>query len=250
MKSALFLLALVALWETASAFFGIPQYLLPAPSDILIRLSENWSIWLSHVFITGLEAALGLMLATVIGVGFATAFLFSKTMESTTLPLLIAAKSMPVVAIAPLLVVWLGNGIAPKVAIACIIAFFPIVITTLRGLKSVSEEALDLFDSMGATKSDIFRLLRLPYAIPYFWAGAKVAATLAVIGAIVGEFVGADKGLGFMIVISSHRLETADMFVGALLATLLSLLAYASATTLEGWTNRRFGAEPISEIET
>ena len=140
---------------------------------------------------------------------------------------------MPIVAIAPLLIVWFGNGLLPKVIVAAIISFFPVVVNTTKGLRSVDAEAFDLFDSMSATQSQVFFKLRVPSALPYLFAALRISSTLAVIGAIVGEFSGADRGLGFFIMISSHRLETVDMFVGILLSSLLGILFFYGIALLE-----------------
>jgi NitT/TauT family transport system permease protein len=169
----------------------------------------------------------------VFGGLLAVAFVHSRSLELGVYPYAIALKTVPIVAIAPLLVVWCGNGILPKVIVSAIISFFPVVVNTTKGLRSVDTEAFDLFDSMSASRGQVFWKLRVPSALPYLFAALKISCTLAVIGAIVGEFSGADKGLGFFILISSYRLETVDMFVGILVSSLLGILFFYGVALVE-----------------
>ncbi len=136
-------------------------------------------------------------------------------------------------AIAPLLIVWFGNGIAPKIIVSAIITFFPVVVNMTKGLNRIDKDAFDIFNSLSATKLQVFLKLRLINSLPYLFAALKMSATLSVTGAIVGEFSGSDKGLGFFILISSHRLETVDMFVGIILSSLLGILLFYFIVILE-----------------
>jgi NitT/TauT family transport system permease protein len=188
-----------------------------------------------HLGITAFESIVGLSLGVAFGVLLAVIFVYSKTVEMSMYPYAIALKSVPIVAIAPLLIVWFGNGLLPKIIIAAIISFFPVVVNTTKGLRSIDAEAYDLFDSLSASRSQLFFKLRVPTSLPYFFAALRISATLAVIGAIVGEFAGSDKGLGFLILISSHRLETVDMFVGILLSSALGLLMFYAMAAIEMW---------------
>ena len=235
-------IAVLLLWELSTVLFDIPEYLLPAPSVIFNELSTNFSDVLPHLWITTLESFLGFVFGALFGWLIAVAFNFSSSIEKAFYPYAIGLKSIPIVALAPLLIVWLGNGLAPKIIIAAIISFFPVVVNVTKGFKSVDAEALDLFNSLSATKYQIFKELQIFNSLPYLFSALKISATLAVIGAIVGEFSGSDKGLGFYILISSHRLETVDMFIGIILASALGLIFFyvvgAFEKYLTPWSNK------------
>lgn len=231
--ATVFMILVVILWEAMVRGFSVPEYLVPAPTVILHRLLSMGTGILAHTGYTALESALGFVLGSILGVMLAVIFTHSRTLELGVYPYAIALKTVPIVAIAPLLVVWLGNGMLPKVIVAAIISFFPVVVNTTKGLRDVDTEAFDLLDSMSATKSQIFFKLRVPSALPYLFAALRISSTLAVIGAIVGEFSGADRGLGFFIMISSHRLETVDMFVGILMSSALGILFFYGIALLE-----------------
>ncbi len=235
LPALVFLLAVLGLWELVVAVFGVPEYLLPTPTRILQRLIENFTVWIPHVGVTAFEALAGFALGTTLGILLAVIFVHSKIIEASMYPYAIALKSVPVVAIAPLLIVWFGNGFLPKIIIAAIISFFPVVVNSTKGLRSIDLEAFDLFDSLSASRAQLFFKLRVPTSLPYIFAALRISATLAVIGAIVGEFAGADKGLGFLILISSHRLETVDMFVGILLSSALGISMFYGTAVVERW---------------
>ncbi|MEW8287509.1 MAG: ABC transporter permease [Candidatus Thiodiazotropha endolucinida] len=228
-----FIILVIILWEFVVRVFSIPEYLLPTPSDIVHRMLSMNSDLLMHTGITALESALGFLLGSAFGILLAVLFVHSRTLELGIYPYAIALKTVPIVAIAPLLIVWFGNGILPKVIVAAIISFFPVVVNATKGLRSIDAEAFDLFESMSATTSQTFFKLRVPSALPYIFAALRISSTLAVIGAIVGEFSGADRGLGFFIMISSHRLETTDMFVGIILSSFLGILFFYGIALLE-----------------
>lgn len=219
----IFIVIVFTLWEAIVYLCEIPEYLLPSPSEILLRLCSADQELILHTGYTALESALGFFIGSMFGILLAVAFVHSRTLELGVYPYAIALKTVPIVAVAPLLIVWFGNGIMPKVIVSAIISFFPVVVNTTKGLKSIDSEAYDLFDSMSASKAQLFFKLRLPASLPYLFASLRISSTLSVIGAIVGEFSGSDRGLGFFILISSHRLETVDMFVGILLSSLLGI---------------------------
>jgi len=228
-----FIVLVLAVWEGAVKLFHVPEYLLPAPWIVLHRLAGMKGALLVHTSVTALESALGFVLGTVFGILLAVAFVNSRTLEMGIYPYAIALKTVPIVAIAPLLIVWFGNGILPKVIVSAVISFFPVVVNTTKGLRNVDAEAFDLFDSMSASRRQVFFKLRVPSSLPYLFAALRISSTLAVIGAIVGEFSGSDRGLGFYIMISSYRLETVDVFVGILLSSLLGILFFYSVALVE-----------------
>jgi len=233
--SGAFMLIVLVVWEVVVRIAEIPEYLLPAPSAILVQLVRTLPDLLPHIVVTTFEALSGFVIAAVCGFGLAVTFIYSKTLQDAAYPYAIALKSVPVVAIAPLLIVWFGNGMLPKIIIAAIISFFPVLVNAVKGLSSIDREAFDLFDSLAASRTQVFVKLRLPTSLPYLFAALRISSTLAVIGAIVGEFAGADRGLGYFIVISSHRLNTVDTFVGIVLSAFLGIAAFYIVVAIERW---------------
>ena len=189
---------------------GIPEYLLPAPLVIIVTTIER-SLLVEIGYTVG-EALCGFIIASALAFVGAVLFVRYRTIEQGLFPLAITLKTTPIVAIAPLLVLWLGTGWWSKVAAAVLIAFFPVLVNTVKGLKAPEADFQDLFATMRAEPAQIFRKLRVPYCLPYFFSALKISSSLAIVGAIVGEFVGAEHGLGYLIVISSAHLETPTVF--------------------------------------
>lgn len=216
-------IVILGVWELSTYIFSIKEYILPKPSLIIINLFKEFDTLIPHIQISLLESFLGFVVGSFCGWLLAVAFSFSKTLEQGIYPYAIALKSVPIVALAPLLIVWFGNGILPKILISAIISFFPVVVNVVKGIKSVDSEALDLFCSLSATRKQIFFKLQLYNSMPYLFSALKISSTLSVIGAIVGEFSGADRGLGYLILVSSHRLETIDMFIGIVLSSVMGI---------------------------
>lgn len=231
--SYFFILLLIVFWELIIRMLDLPNYLLPKPSEIFKTFFNNFNIILPNLWITIIESFLGFILGSCAGFLLAVIFTYSKTLEKIVYPYAIALKSVPIVAIAPLFVIWFGNGIFPKILIAAIISFFPVVVNVVKGLSEVDEEAFNLFESFSASKIQIFLKLRMYYSLPFLFSALKLSATLSVIGAIVGEFAGSDKGIGYYIIISSHRLETTQMFVGIILSSLLGISYFYLIVFLE-----------------
>jgi NitT/TauT family transport system permease protein len=217
---------ILVLWELIVIIFTIPEYLLPKPSKIFAALYLSFGKLTPHITVTFIESFFGFLIGGFTGWLLAVLFSFSNTLEKALYPYAIALKSVPIVALAPLLIVWFGSGLLPKILISAIISFFPVVVNVVRGIKSVDSEAIDLFNSLSASKSQLFWKLQFHISMPYLFSALKISATLAVIGAIVGEFSGADKGLGFFILISSYRLETIDMFIGIVLSSLMGIMFF------------------------
>lgn len=217
-------IATLVIWEAVVVGFRLPEYLLPAPTEILGALAEEWRYLALHTGVTVFEILWGFLLSIVVGIPLAMAVVYSPLLERAVYPLLVASQSVPKIAIAPLLIFWAGLGIFPKVLVAFLIAFFPVVIDTVAGLRSVEPEMLHLARSMGAAETRVFLKIRLPNALPNIFAGLKVAVTLAVVGAIVGEFIQADRGLGYALLQANAMLNTKLSF-----ATILILAAVGTA---------------------
>ncbi|MDP6294260.1 MAG: ABC transporter permease [Candidatus Woesearchaeota archaeon] len=223
---AILILLMVGVWELFVRILGVPVYLFPPPSLVAQALWENAARLAGHFGTTMLESVLGFGLGSGLGLVLATLFFHVRAVKESTYPIAIGIQSTPTIAVAPLLILWFGNGIMTKVVAAALLSFFPVLVNCMKGFNAVPPEAVDLFKSLGSGKTQLFLKLRFPHALPYLFSGLKVGASLAVVGAIVGEFTGGDKGLGGIIVTSGFLLETPTMFAAILLASLggISLL--------------------------
>jgi NitT/TauT family transport system permease protein len=204
-----FVVGVLALWQGLVVGLAIPEYLLPAPLVIVETLDR--SLLIESAYTAG-EAMCGFVIASGLAFVAAIVFVRFRMIEQGLFPFAITLKTTPIVAIAPLLVLWLGTGWWSKVAAAVLISFFPVLVNTVKGLKAPEADFQDLFRTMRADPPQIFRKLRIPYCLPYFFSALKISSSLAIVGAIVGEFVGAEHGLGYLIVISSAHLETPTVF--------------------------------------
>lgn len=229
----LFFVGILLVWEILVLLFNIPEYLLPRPTSIISEIITNFSSLLSHTGITMFEAIAGYIIANLIGFCIAVIFAHSKTIEKGFYPYAIALKTTPIIAMAPLLVLWFGTGLFSKIVTAALVCFFPILVNTVKGLGSVDSDALDLFKSYSASKWQIFTKLRLPNSLPYIFSALKISTGLAVVGAVVGEFVGASKGIGYVILVSSYHLETTTMFAAIIMSALAGVLFFWLISILE-----------------
>jgi NitT/TauT family transport system permease protein len=227
-----FFLALAVAWELAVGLFRVKEYLLPAPSAIALELWQSRWILLQHSVITLNETVWGFLAGVAAGVLLAAGIFFSRFARRTVYPLVVALQSVPKAAVAPLLIVWFGYGLASKVVMSFLIAFFPIVIAALGGLMSTPEHLLEHFRSHRASWWATFWRLRVPSALPSFVDGCKVAMPLAVIGAVIGEFVGSNEGLGNLIMLASGSMRTTLVFAALTAVTLLSLALFAIVEAL------------------
>ncbi len=225
--------AFLAVWQAGVAVYKVPAYLLPAPTEIFRTFVNELPRLLYHSGVTAYEMLLGYGLAVVVAVPLAIAITTSPRFDGFVMPQLLVFQVVPKVAIAPLFLVWFGVGTTPKVLVAFLISFFPIVIDAAVGLRSMSTEMRDLARSMGAGRMQIFTRFRLPTSLPYLFSGLKVAATLAVAGAVVGEFVGADKGLGYLLLVTNSNMETALMFATIVALSIIGLVFFYAVERLE-----------------
>jgi ABC-type nitrate/sulfonate/bicarbonate transport system permease component len=235
---------LFSLWELLVDFFRIPSFILPSPFEVLILIYGEHTYFLHHGGITFFESAFGLAIAIVIGFFCSVEMVFlGRRAQTTLLPIIAALQAIPVVALAPLLVLWFGIGSFSKISLVAILCWFPIVINTTRGLTSIRRDQLDLMRSFHATRWQLFFHLRLPLSVPFILAGIRVAAGLSVIGAIVAEYSGANAGLGYIITQSSYRLDTPRLFGAIFVAALESLLLYNILLFLESKIFHKYAVE-------
>ena len=220
-------------WYLATYLLSVPVYILPLPHVILLKVIESHQLILFHLWVTLLESIVGLLAAIAFGVSVACLIVWSSRLNQAILPILAFLQTVPKVAIAPLFIFWFGFGIFPKIVMAFLISFFPIVIATATGLNSAPKELLELIRSLTNRQSEIFRRVRLPTALPYFFSGLKVAVTLSVIGALVGEFVGADRGIGYVILVANSDLDAPLMFASITVLAAVGYLLFVSVELVE-----------------
>jgi NitT/TauT family transport system permease protein len=229
------ILVFLAVWEAGVALYKPPAYLLPAPSVIFDAFIREFPRLAFHGWVTTYEMLLGYFLAVAVAVPLAIAITSSQRFDRFVMPTMLFFQVVPKVAVAPLFLVWFGVGALPKVLVAFLISFFPIVIDAAVGLRSMSAEMTDLARSMGASRLQVFARFRLPTSLPYLFSGLKVAATLAVAGAVVGEFVGADKGLGYLLLVTNSKMETALMFATIVALTIIGLAFFYAVELFEAF---------------
>jgi NitT/TauT family transport system permease protein len=223
----------LAAWEAGVAVFRVPPYLLPAPSSLLAMLAQEWRQIGWHAGVTAAEVLIGFGLSAAVSIPLAALLHRFTVLEDALYPLLVSSQTIPKVAIAPLLVVWFGFGALPKVLIAFLVCFFPILIDTLTGLAALPREVRWLARSMGASGWDTLIKIRIPAALPNIFGGLKVASTLAVVGAVVGEFVGADRGLGYLLIVANGTMNVQLAFAVLIVLSLLGIVLFAAVETVE-----------------
>jgi NitT/TauT family transport system permease protein len=226
------LLAIVV-WQLVADYGGLPRYVLPSPLETIETLWEPRNRWVENTMVTATEIVGGFLLAAIFGVGMALLFSWSKLTLVMFMPLLVSLNMIPKVALGPLIIVWFGYGIDTNMMITFAICFFPIVITTARGLAEIEPELLYLARTVNASRWQIFLKIQFPGALPFIFSGMKVSAVLAVAGAVVGEFIGSEKGLGYLMLQVQINLDTATMFMSVLLITLIGVVLYAAVAFLE-----------------
>ncbi|MEA2288225.1 MAG: putative hydroxymethylpyrimidine transport system permease protein [Solirubrobacteraceae bacterium] len=240
---AMLFAALVGGWELYARLGPVDDFILPGPSEIAAALWRDRSLLFDNLLVTAQEVGLGLLVALVLGFGLAVALHFSGTLRRGTYPLLVASQAVPIVIIAPLLVVWFGFGIVPKLAIIALVCFFPIVVTTLDALGSVDPDRIKLLRTLDASRWQAFRWAEAPAALPAALSGAKIAVAVAVIGAVFAEYSGSSEGLGHLMLQAIPQLETARAYAAVVLlaafaVSLFSILALAERR-LVPWADRR-----------
>lgn len=223
---AIVFVGVLSFWEFIVFVTHYPEYLVPRPSIIFSKLIVNFDTLAYHTGITLFEAVVGFAVASILAFLIAVIFAHSQKTESGIHPFVLALQTTPIIAMAPLLVLWFGTGIGSKIAAAAVVSFFPTIINGTKGLKAIDENMLDLFRSLSATSWQIFVKLRLPNSLPFLFPALKTSAALSVIGAIVGEFVGANKGIGYIILVSTYHMETVTMFTGIIMSAAAGMLFF------------------------
>jgi NitT/TauT family transport system permease protein len=220
--------AIVLVWQAYTRLFGVSRIVLPAPSDIFFASLARYDLLLRETWPTFLESVYGFTLAVAIGIPLAVCVANSRLLNLTLYPILVATQSVPKVAIAPIILVWFGLGIESKLAIAFLVAFFPIVVDTATGLQSTPSGLLELARSLRASPIQVFAKVQFPAALPFIFSGAKVAVTLAVIGAVIGEFVGSTSGLGNLLLTANSQLDSALAWAALVWLSILGILLFGA----------------------
>lgn len=223
----------ILLWQVIVVIADVPSYILPSPLETIAEITDGGYNWWTHTWVTTVEIFGGYALAIIVGVALAVLFVWVPSLNASLMPLLVTLNMVPKVAMAPLFIIWFSYGIVPNMIIAFTICFFPIVLTTYRGLMEVEPDLINLVKSLKANRWQIFIKIQLPGSLPYLFSGMKVAAILAVAGAVVGEFIASDKGLGNFLLIQQNALNTPAMMMALLLITAIGMLLYGFVLALE-----------------
>ena len=231
-------LLFLLLWWQAVEQFDIKPFIAPSPVAVAQVLYERFDMLMSNLLPTAIEAVCGFLLGNFAAISLATAFVWRKTMEEALFPIAVMVNTIPVVAKAPILVLLLGNGMEPKIAIAAIICFFPTLVNMTRGLRDVRAEQLELMRVLSASPSEVFFRIRVPNALPYLFSALKIAASTAVIGAIVGEWIGTTKGIGALIVQSTYNYDSPLLYATIVVGSTFSALFFGVISIIERWALR------------
>ncbi len=225
--------AIVVIWQYGAGLLHMPEYILPKPSAIAIRFWQTLAIQLHHLGVTATTTLIGLALSLVVGVLLALGIIYIKPLKAIVLPSLAAFNSIPKIAIAPLFVIWFGLGMQPKILLAFLLGLFPIFVNSVTGLGEIEPDVLDLAHLVGGTEWRIFTKVRLMNAVPYITDAVKVAFPLALVGSIVGEFIGGNSGVGYLILSGQFNMDTALVFASLLSITLFTTLGIGVVALLE-----------------
>lgn len=228
-----FISFIIVLWQLVVSMGWVKRYILPSPTDIINALIGNWSDIMMHTGVTFFEGISGLLVAVVFSFIMAIIMDQSSMVKKAIYPNLVISQTVPIIVIAPLLAMWFGFGIAPKIFVVVLVCFFPITISLIEGLQSVDQELIDLVRSMGAKKIQIFTKIKFPYALPYFFSGLKIAATYSIMGAIIGEWLGGKAGLGVFMLRARHAFALDLVFASILVIVVLSIAVFYSIAMLQ-----------------
>ena len=231
--TALLLLGALAAWQLVASLDSVDDLTLASPSETLQALSDDRALLADNARVTLVEILLGLAISIVAGLAFAVAMHLSRALRDAAYPLLVASQAIPIVVLAPIFVLAFDYGIGPKLAIVALICFFPIAVNVLDGLRSVEPELLKLMRSLGASRWRTLRTVELPAAMPFFFSGLRIAASVSVIGAVFGEWAGADEGLGRLVLLGNNQLQTPRVYAGIVILTAMAVSMFALAALAE-----------------
>jgi NitT/TauT family transport system permease protein len=230
---AVTLVVLLGLWQLADYLFDFNRIILPSPGEIAVAFRQNYAALFKETGVTLIEAISGFLLGGITAYLLAVAFVHSRLAQEAIYPYAVALKSTPLIAIAPLLVLWFGNGLLSKVVMSALVAFFPILVNAVSGLSAVDPEALDLMKSLSASRWQVLTKIRIPNSLPYLFAALKISSSMAVVGAVIGEFTGSTEGVGHLITTSSYYLETPLMFAAIVMISIAGILFFWLMAYLE-----------------
>lgn len=237
----LFAAAVLLLWEGLVRHYEVREVILPAPSRIFQRILQIWPFLVQHAIPTGTESAIGFLLATVLGISLAVLLVYSRWAYVALYPNVVLFQLIPKIALAPLFIVWLGIGSSSRLSFSVFIAFFPVVIATLTGLNATPPDMLRMCRAMTARSWQVFLSVRFPYALPHIFAGLKIAVTFAIIGVIVGEFITAQAGLGYLVLFASSQAETSLVMASIAMISVVGLVLYGIVAGIERLVLRKYG---------
>jgi NitT/TauT family transport system permease protein len=226
LPAAVIFAGFIAVWQLAVTGLGVREYLLPSPLSVIQAMGPGEIPWVKHIWITAIEIVGAFLIAALTGVILGAAIAWSDTVARALTPFLVFVNTLPKVAVAPLFLIWLGYGVLPNMLIGALIGFFPVVINTAVGLAQIEQDMLDMGRVFNAPKWKVFAKIRMPNAYPYILSALKVTATAAVVGAVVGEFVGGDAGLGYLLMVANGSMDTQLLFAGIVGLTILGVALY------------------------
>lgn len=224
---------ILVLWQGAVSIFSVPEFILPGPVAIILELFKLIGLLLYHGWVTMYETVLGLVLAIILALVLSVFVVWHRPVEKMVWPILVFLHTTPKIAIAPLFIIWFGFGALPKIIISLWLAYFPVAIATITGLRDVEPEMIDLSNSMSCTTLQTFLKIRIPNSLPHFFSGLKLGSIVALLGAILGEYVGSDKGLGYIIDMAIHNTDVKMLFADVIVLTILGRLLYWSVCIAE-----------------
>lgn len=245
--AAMIVLGIVGLWEAYVRIFDVQKWLLPAPSLIIKTIGVDAALLSRHTLATAEEVVVGFALALVCGVLLAAAIGLSKTVERALYPFLVASQTIPIIVIAPMLLIWVGYGLAPKVIVVALICFFPIVVNMVDGLRSVDSDVISLMRTLGASRWQIFAKAQVPTSLPFLFTGVRIAVAFSVIGAVIGEWVGSSEGLGYLMIRSKPQFLTERVFAAIVILSAMGVGLFAMVGLLQRlalpWWRKEHGHE-------
>lgn len=247
------LVVLVGLWEVLGAALGLREVIAPLPSAVVAELRAKWVHVPRHALVTVQEIAAAFLVSAVLGIGGGVLIVSSRFLSQVFMPLILSLQVVPKIAIAPLILIWFGFGALGKVAIALTVAFFPVLVNTMSGLRSAEPDLLDLARSLHATKRQVLQKILFPAALPYIFTGLKISMTLSVVGAVIGEFIGGNQGLGYLIQQAQFDINTPLMVAAILVLAVIGLAAYGLVALAERlfvpWDPKHVGREVLELVD-